>query len=90
MIHQALSNSDLLVREAEFRDVDEAEAVAHAHAHAGHEPSRVDEPHVVGDDDQAEADHVRHGVDVQGRLAAADGVGEQPGGQGAEGEAQLR
>ena len=52
-------------------------------------PAGVDEPHVVGDNDEAEADHVRQGVDVEGRLAAADGVGQQAGGQGAERQPQL-
>ena len=88
-VHESKPRSDLLVSEAKLRDVDEAEAVAHPHADAGHEPAGVDEPHIVGDDDQAEADHVRHGVDVEGRLAAADGVGEKTGGQGAEGKSQL-
>ena len=88
-LNQSPAKPDLLVSEAKLRDVDEAEAVAHPHADAGHEPPGVDEPHVVGDDDQAEADHVRHGVHVEGRLAAADRVGEQPGGQGAEGKSQL-
>ena len=80
---------NLLVSEAELCDVDEAEAVAHAHADARHEPPGVDEPDVVGDDDEAEADHVRHRVDVQGALAPAHRVGEEGGGQGAEGQPQL-
>ena len=35
---KSMLKTDLLVSEAEFRDVDEAEAVAHAHADARHEP----------------------------------------------------
>ena len=86
----SLAKPNLLVSEAELSDVDEAEAVAHAHAHPRHEAARVDEPDVVGHHDQPEADHVRHGVHVEGALPPPDGVGQEAGGQGAEGQAQLR
>ena len=66
--------------EAKFCDVDEAEAVAHSHADAGHEPPGIDEPHVAGNGDHAEAHHVGQGVDVEGSLAAANGIGQQSGG----------